>query len=180
MFLGQCIPSITLHQVFVYRLALCISVLLEASQNMPGSRPNIARRAAWTLDFVYDSTPKSFFDRGFQGRCHSLQFSHGEYQPNDTPSSASPLHMSRSTFLCTARKWDMGLPALHVLSWSYPPLFWSECQILSVHRTWEGIGYSQESPLLSHLLVIMFLPRKIQMLVTTNLCMFDIDVTQHR
>ena len=85
MFLGQCIPGITLHQVFVYRLAFCISVLLEASQNMPGSRPNIARRAAWTLDFVYDSTPKSSFDRGFQGRCHSLQFSHGEYQPTWHP-----------------------------------------------------------------------------------------------
>ena len=85
MFLRQCIPSITLHQVFVYRLAFCISVLLEASQNMPGSRPNIARRAAWTLDFVYDSTPKSFLDRGFQGRCHSLQFSHGEYQPTWHP-----------------------------------------------------------------------------------------------
>ena len=85
MFLGQCIPSITLHQVFVYRLAFCISVLLEASQNMPGSRPNIARRAAWTLDFVYDSTPKSSFDRGFRGRCHSLQFSQGEYQPTWHP-----------------------------------------------------------------------------------------------
>ena len=51
--------------MFVYRLALRVFLLLEAGYHMSGSGPNIARGAAWTLNFVDNSTSKVPLDRWF-------------------------------------------------------------------------------------------------------------------
>ena len=65
------------------------------------------------------------------------------------PSSVSPLHTSLNTLPCIARTGNTGLLVLLVLSWVSPPLFWSVCHVLCLHKTWVGTDYSPESPLFS-------------------------------
>ena len=48
---------------------------------MPGGGPNIARRAAWTLNFIDNSTLQIPFDWWFQRWCHCFQLPHREYHP---------------------------------------------------------------------------------------------------
>ena len=112
--------------MLVHRLALRVSLLLEAGYHMSGGSPNIERSAPWTLDCVDNSTSKD--PLGFKDGVNVLSFLRVNITLHGTPvfhAAVSPLHTSLITFPCIARTGKTDLLVLPVLSWAPPPLFWS-------------------------------------------------------